>query len=194
VTLPAAYFERLYADSPDPWSFGERWYEQRKRDVTLAALPARRYRRAFEPGCSIGLLTEALADASEIALVAARERLGARPGVRIEHRVLPGGWPAGERPFDLVLLSELGYYFDAADLDRVVDRAVVSLADGGTLVSCHWRHPVEDYPLRGDQVQAAVRARPELRRVVLHEEVDFGLEVFTMGDQPTVAQREGLVQ
>jgi SAM-dependent methyltransferase len=202
VTLPAGYFDAMYANSPDPWSFRERWYEQRKRDVTMAALPARRYQRAFEPGCSIGLLTEALADrcdqllaadASEAALVAARQRLGARPGVRLERRMLPGGWPEGEPPFDLVVLSELGYYFDAGDLDLVLDLAAGSLADGGTLVACHWRHRVDDYPLAGDVVHAAVRARRELSRVVLHEEPDFLLEVFTVGEHPTVAQWEGLV-
>ncbi|MFE7421819.1 hypothetical protein [Rhodococcus sp. NPDC057529] len=56
-----SYFDAMYAASPDPWGFGDRWYEQRKYALTLAALPRPRYRRAFEPGCSIGILTAALA-------------------------------------------------------------------------------------------------------------------------------------
>lgn len=39
----------------DPWDFESRWYEQRKYALSAAMLPKPRYRRAFEPGCSIDL-------------------------------------------------------------------------------------------------------------------------------------------
>ena len=55
------YFEGIYADGPDPWGFETSEYERRKYDLTLAALPRRRYARALEPGCSIGVLTADLA-------------------------------------------------------------------------------------------------------------------------------------
>lgn len=202
MTLPADYFDAMYAGSPDPWGFRDRWYERRKRDLTLAALPARRYRRVFEPGCSIGLLSAALAercetllavDASEAAVASARANLAEHPHVRVETRALPEDWPRGEPSYDLIVLSEVGYYFDAADLDALVALAVASLHADGTLLACHWRHPVADYPLSGDQVHAAIARRPELCRVVWHEEPDLRLEVFTVGAQPSVAQREGLV-
>lgn len=51
---PAAYFEDMYRDAADPWHLAERWYERRKYDLTLAGLPLPRYRRAFEPACSVG--------------------------------------------------------------------------------------------------------------------------------------------
>jgi hypothetical protein len=51
----------MYEHANDPWGFADRWYEERKRAITLAALPDRRYRTAFEPGCSIGVLTADLA-------------------------------------------------------------------------------------------------------------------------------------
>jgi trans-aconitate methyltransferase len=51
----------LYRQHPDPWGYTSSWYEQRKYAITVACLPRRRYRRAFEPGCSIGVLTELLA-------------------------------------------------------------------------------------------------------------------------------------
>src|SRR6202012_892716 len=57
VTLGPGYFDAMYAAAPDPWGFEERWYEQRKNAISLALLPDRRYRAAFEPGCSIGVLT-----------------------------------------------------------------------------------------------------------------------------------------
>ena len=43
------YFEKLYKGNEDPWSFRERWYEQRKRNLTLAALPRSHYGSIFEP-------------------------------------------------------------------------------------------------------------------------------------------------
>ena len=42
-----AYFERLYGANPDPYGLRLRWYEQRKRELTLAALPHPRYRSAY---------------------------------------------------------------------------------------------------------------------------------------------------
>ena len=56
MTVRASYFDGMYADSPDPWGFTSRWYEGRKYAITVAMLPKARYREAFEPGCSIGVL------------------------------------------------------------------------------------------------------------------------------------------
>ena len=58
--LPDAYFDEMYATADDPWRLSTRWYDQRKYAITLALLPNRRYRHAFEPGCSIGTLTALL--------------------------------------------------------------------------------------------------------------------------------------
>ncbi len=55
------YFVDLYASDPDPWRLATSWYERRKYALTVDALPNERYRRAFEPGCSIGVLSELLA-------------------------------------------------------------------------------------------------------------------------------------
>jgi hypothetical protein len=51
--LPDAYFDTMHAASSDPWQLDTRWYEQRKYAITLSVPPRRRYRRAFEPGCSV---------------------------------------------------------------------------------------------------------------------------------------------
>ncbi|MBC7682848.1 MAG: hypothetical protein H7172_10975, partial [Ferruginibacter sp.] len=42
-SAPAAYFDALFKDTEDPWGFRTRWYETRKRALTLASLPADRY-------------------------------------------------------------------------------------------------------------------------------------------------------
>jgi Nodulation protein S (NodS) len=202
VTLPQSYFEDMYHRCADPWGFRDRWYERRKRDITMACLPDQHYRWGFEAGCSIGLVTSGLAhrcnrllavDSSEAAVLHAARAVDRFHHVRVEQRMLPEQWPIGER-FDLVVLSEVCYYFDASDLSALLDLAVSNLTPAGVLLACHWRHPVADYPLPGDVVHEAIAGRPELVRSVRHEEADFLLDVFTLGAQPTVAQKEGLVQ
>ena len=200
MTLPATYFAAMYAGAEDPWGFRSRWYEQRKRDVTLAALTRPRYRRAFEPGCSIGVLTAALAgrcdevvaaDVDERAVSTARSELARHGHVRVERLSVPQEWPDGM--FDLVVLSEVAYYFAPAELDLLLERAVGSLAPRGALLACHWRHPVPDYPASGDDVHGRLLARPELCQAVSHIEEDFRLDLLTLGPAPTPARREGLV-
>ena len=56
-----SYFEQMYRNHADPWGFESSLYEQRKYAVTVASLPRSRYCSAYEPGCSVGVLTELLA-------------------------------------------------------------------------------------------------------------------------------------
>ncbi len=200
MSLPADYFARMYAGTDDPWGFRTRWYEERKRAVTLAALDRPRYRRGFEPGCSVGVLTAGLAErcdallASDVdptAVAAARATVEAHPHVVVEQRSVPDGWPDGT--FDLVVVSEVGYYLDEGALSTLVDRVTTSLEPGGAVVVCHWRHRVDDYPLTGDAVHTAFREHAALTGAVRHEEEDFVLDLLTAGTTPSPARREGLV-
>ncbi|MFC0040505.1 class I SAM-dependent DNA methyltransferase [Actinomadura rayongensis] len=194
--MDPAYFDAMYAASDDPWGMASRWYERRKYAVTLALLPRPRYASAFEAGCSVGVLTAALAarcdrllacDLSPAAVAAASARA---PGARVERRVLPDEWPDGR--FDLIVLSEVLYYFGDDDLARVLDRAVAALEPGGTLLAVHWRHRVPEYPKTGDEVHAALAATP-LRPLAAHREEDFRAEAFTVGRPVSPAAAEGLV-
>ena len=204
--VPAAYFEAMYRDGDDPWSLASRWYERRKYGLTAAALPRARYRRAFEPGCSAGVLTALLAercdellswDREARAVAAARARVAGEPGARVERGMIPDAWPEGS--FDLIVLSEILYYFDEQSVERVLSRAVESLEAGGTLVAVHWRHPVPDHARSAEAVHAAVRATPGLARLAEHVEADFLLEVFVRADPGggapavSVAAAEGLL-
>ena len=115
--------------------------------------------------------------------------------VSVEQRRLPQEWPPGQ--FDLIVLSELGYYFDAVDLDQVLSSVAGSLEPGGALIAVHWRHPVADYPQSGDEVHGALSARAQalhLTRTVAHQELDFLLDVYlrTPPDAQSVAQQTGL--
>ena len=122
-SLPPGYFDDVYRANPDPWGFTTSPYESGKYAATLAALPRPRYANAFEAGCSIGVLTARLAprcnrllaiDVSEDALAQARARCAAFPHVRLERRLLPGEFPDADGPFDLILVSEVGYYLAIA--------------------------------------------------------------------------------
>ena len=203
MTLPPEYFERLYAADADPWGFASRWYEQRKYALTLAALPDPTYERGAEIGSSIGLLTTALAarcrelvavEASAAALELARARVPAN--VELRRGSVPKDWPAGR--YDLVVLSEVGYYLDRADLRRLLDLVARDAVPGATILACHWRHPAPDYPLTGDQVHEEINSRwPRISRI---EEEDFLLDVLQAVDirapaaAVSVARRTGLVR
>lgn len=198
MTLTSDYFERLYATREDPWGFRNRWYETRKRALTLAALTRPRYASIFEPACSIGELSAALAercdallacDSARAAVVTARGRLKDFPHVRVEKLTLPEEWPDGL--FELIVISEIGYYFSPDDLTRIVERALASLSRDGTLLACHWRPEVSEYALTGDRVHALLNETIDLPRLLRHEEDDFLLELWSRDDR-SVATLENL--
>jgi 2-polyprenyl-3-methyl-5-hydroxy-6-metoxy-1,4-benzoquinol methylase len=202
MRLPDAYFDRVYACADDPWQLSTRWYEQRKYAITLALLPHRRYRHAFEPGCSIGTLTELLAlrcdhvtavDVADAAVRSADARLreaGCRDRVTLARLSMDATWPPG--PFDLVLLSEVAYYLQADALARVLRRECARLKPGANVVAAHWRHAVADYPLTGDMAHAVMARTPGLTSLACYRDRDVVVEVFDTGDGRSVASREGV--
>lgn len=201
-SMTGADFDRFYAESgEDPWGFTDRWYEQRKRAITLASLPRERFGRAFEPGCSIGVLTEMLAprcaeliatDVSDAAVAHARRRTARFDQVSVSRGAVPAQWPDGE--FELVVLSEVGYYCGPVDLDRLATVAAASLTREGMILACHWRHRVQEYPLSGDQVHERLRAQPGLALLAQHTEEDFVLDVLVRRPAVSVARATGLVR
>ncbi|WP_245852494.1 PIG-L family deacetylase [Isoptericola jiangsuensis] len=196
-SLGRDFFDRFYAGRDDPWGFESRWYEARKRAVLLASLPRARFRHALELGCSTGVLTQELAarcdritgvDIADAPLASARERLG--DDAELLRLDTPRRWPDGS--FDLVVLSEVLYYYGRGDLDLTLDRVVRSLDADGVVVACHWRHEVPEYPLGGDEVHDVLRSRTDLAVQVRHEEDDFVLEVLARPPVRSVAATEGL--
>ena len=189
-SLPPRYFDDVYRANPDPWKFASSPYEAAKYAATLAALPRPLYASAFEAGCSIGILTAQLAarcgrllsvDISALALRAARERCAALNNVRFEQRTLPGEFPEG--PFDLILVSEVGYYLALPDLLKLRELTVRQLAPAGHLLLVHWTPEVHDYPLTGDEVHAtflefAQPGRGPLRHVSGRQEEKYRLDLF----------------
>ncbi len=183
--LSREYFEDLYTASPDPWDFATSDYEREKYGHTLAVLGGRHFERALEAGCSIGVFTEQLApycgallaiDASQKAVALAREQLDDTPNVRIERRTLPEEMPEG--PFDLIIASEILYYFDRTTMLAALKRLEEALAPGGSLLAVHWRRETKTYPLQGDEVHELIRAHTRLVRTREEATPDYRLDLY----------------
>jgi predicted TPR repeat methyltransferase len=183
--LGREYFERLYAQSYDPWNFETSEYERKKYERTLEALGGRRFERALEAGASIGVFTEMLAarcdellavDVSERAVAEARKRLSGREHVRVERRTLPEEMPRG--PFDLIVASEVLYYFTRQEMLAVLGTFERELAPGGTLLAVHWRRETRTYPLQGDEVHELLGEHTRLQNTKTIAEQDYRLDLF----------------
>ncbi|KRE52790.1 PIG-L family deacetylase [Phycicoccus sp. Soil748] len=192
-------FDAMFGDGDDPWGFESSWYEQRKRAVTMSCLPTARLGRVLEVGCSTGVLTAELAsratsvvatDLSAEAVARARRRFADVPGVQVLRLRAPQQWPEGE--FDVVVLSEIGYFWHADELDEALRRAVGCLAPHGVLVLCHWRHPVQGWPLDGDTVHRVASGIVGMETVVSHVEQDFRVDVLARPGFASPAAAEGL--
>ncbi|WP_460354407.1 SAM-dependent methyltransferase [Mycobacterium sp. ZZG] len=189
----------MYAQVADPWRLESRWYERRKYDITVALLPYARYRHAFEPGCSVGVLTQRLtgrcdhltsSDVSVAALDSTHRRLlgaGVRDKVTLLRGSLDGPWPAG--PFDLVVLSEVCYYLAPATLREVLDREVPRLRPAATVLAAHWRHDVEDYLMNGDHAHDIIGATDGLHHLGGYRDTDVVIDVFDTAGATSVAAR-----
>src|ERR1700677_1730087 len=156
-SLEPEYFESLYTKDPDPWRFATSEYERGKYAATLAAISGRKIRSAFEIGCSIGILTRQLAayceslfaiDVAPQALEQARMNCLGLSNVEFARMQIPKKWP--KKRFDLLVLSELLYYFCADDIRKIAHKSISSLTSGGAILLVHWTGET-DYPCPGDQ-------------------------------------------
>ncbi|MGB4780080.1 SAM-dependent methyltransferase, partial [Microbacterium sp.] len=199
-STPVDTFSRHYRERHDPWGVRTRWYERRKRALLAALLPHEHYGRALEIGSGVGELTAELAvrcnevvaiDVAAEAVERTRERVARHPHVhvtRADARTDLGAVTGA--PFDLVVLSEIGYYWSAADLAAVLD--AIDAVGTDLIAACHWRHLIGDAPQTGDAVHAAL-ARRAGARVARYADEDVIIEVFAPGGAPSVARAEGLV-
>jgi SAM-dependent methyltransferase len=195
----AARFEAMFNADADPWRYRSRWYEERKRALTLACLPQPVYASGFEPACANGELAAALAtrcerllasDGAAAAVAVARRRLAGLPHVEVRQAWLPQQWPA--QTFELIVLSEFGYYLPREQLERVAAQARASLRPGGTILACHWRRPIAGCALSGDEVQQCIGG--VLQLPVLGHCIDADLRIDVWSSHAgSVAQREGFI-
>jgi SAM-dependent methyltransferase len=194
-----AYFDAMFDASDDPWHYKNRWYEERKRALTLACLPQRRYASCYEPGCANGELSAALAqrcdrllisDGAVVAIELARQRVREMSNVRVMEAWTPHQWP--KESFDLIVISEFGYYLDTASLQALALKARDSLNPGGTVLACHWRWRIEGCEIDGDTVHQMLAASLGLSKLCHVLEPDLLIDVWC-ADPQSVAQREKLI-
>lgn len=178
-----AAFEARYLDQIDPWRFKTSPYECNRYEATMEALSRPRYLCALEPGCSVGELTARLAqrcerllatDVSPTATERARQRCRSFPNVRIEcvdvrDVVLP------DRP-DLIVLSEIGYYFDPQQLAALAHRLGTALLEGGTLIAVHWLGESTDHVLHGHETHEILLRTLPLRHERGEQHAGFRLD------------------
>jgi len=159
TTTSQEFFEVKYRQNADPWGFASSSSELERYRATAAALTQRRYRRAFEPGCSIGVLTRHLAsicdqveamDIAPSAVSSARERCKDLSNVAVVCGALPEVIPEGS--FDLIVLSEIGYYFYEQQLRSLANSLVERLSRPGILLAVHWLGSSDDHRMHGDRV------------------------------------------
>lgn len=162
-SLNAAYFDGIFETDEDPWDLASSDYEAAKFQHTHDALAGRRYGRALEIGCAHGVLTSRLiglcdtllaVDISTKALAKARDRVGDRPGLSLQRMAFPREMPDGA-PFDLVILSEVAYYWSVVDLDRAAEWLRDHVESAGWMILVHYTGET-DYPQTGDEAVAAL--------------------------------------
>jgi SAM-dependent methyltransferase len=164
-----AFFDSMYRANSDPWSFASSEYEGLRYQTLLQALGDDRFHHAFEPGCSVGVLTEQLSarcdrvdaiDISPTAVELARKRCSSLANVSIRcgsllHPMIEGGC-------DLVVFSEIGYYFEEETLREILSKLVASMKQQGTLLAVHWLGSSPDHLLSGDRVHEIIDEIDEL--------------------------------
>lgn len=141
----AGALESVYAANPDPWAAGSAHYryQRRKYEELVALLPARRFRRALDLGCGLGLLSRRLAahadnvvgvDIAPSAIARARALHPDLTNVTFEPYDLLALPASFDGCFDLVMVADVIYYLsplDDAILKSLASRIARLLSPGG---------------------------------------------------------------
>jgi trans-aconitate methyltransferase len=158
-TLSPEAFEARYHGGRDPWSLAASAYELNRYRTIMASLRMAAYGTIYEPGCSIGVLTQQLAaiatrviaiDIAPSAIDQAKLRCADQHNVQLICADLRTFVP--EVPLDLIVFSEVGYYFSPEELSRAASRLADCLLPAGEFVAAHWLGSSADHVLHGNRV------------------------------------------
>lgn len=185
LTTSEEFFEQKYRTQDDPWNFAHAAYEQARYDSVIACLGPKSYHRAFEPGCSVGVLTERLAklclqveacEISQTAVQRAQRRCASLPNVHIWHGSIRDAEPQG---CDLLVLCEIGYYFTENEWFHIAMRLTDALCPSATVLACHWLGTSEDHLVHGDVVHQTLQILPGLEHEYAERHANFRLDRWT---------------
>lgn len=147
-------------------------HERLRHQSIMSALPRRYYAHAFEPGCGAGELTAQLVktcgrvsaiDVLPDKVARARARCAPWGSADIRCADLRDHMP--EKPVDLMVFSELGYYFSAPELIDIARNLVNRMTPGGEFIAAHSLNPEMDPVLHADAVHCQLLANLPLRWV-----------------------------
>ena len=93
----------------------------------------------------------------------------------VERRTLPEEMPGG--PFDLIVASEILYYYTREEMLATLRSFERELARGGVLLAVHWRRETRTYPLQGDEVHELLLEHTRLRNIKTIVEPDYRLDL-----------------
>jgi SAM-dependent methyltransferase len=185
-TTSQEFFDAIYERSCDPWSFATDPTERARYSEIVSLLGSADFRSGFEPGCSIGELTVMLAahcqqllaiDISPRAVALARRRCRELAHVEVRHGRLPDDLPGPG--IDLVVLSEIGYYFTADQLVEVLDTLAELASERALLVGSHWTGVSADHLLSGDEVHSIIGAHGRWRTTSSHKRSSYVVGSWT---------------
>ncbi len=169
------FFDDLHRSSPsgDPWEFGSTPNEVARHEHLAALLDGEPSEFALEIGCSTGHLTRRLAghtsmllavDTSSAAIDVARRTCNGVTGLELRVAHVPDELTERDRDVDLVVLSEVGYYFDEAGLAALLDDIARRSVRGARLLGAHWTGTSPDHVLDAATTHRLIDAHPGWER------------------------------
>jgi protein-L-isoaspartate O-methyltransferase len=169
----------------DPWNMAGSECERDRYQATMGALLRGSYKSAFEPGCSGGELTVQLArvcehvtatDIAPSAVAFAQRRCAHFANVDISCADLAASRPKG--PFDLILMSAIGYFFTPSQLIAIAKAAAAELVCGGEFVAVHRLAGGSDQVLHGDAVHSLLSAHLPLEWIKGDRDARFRIDTW----------------
>lgn len=144
-TYGPRWSNELYEKKEDPYHFNDSPYETEKYAHMMRLLNGRTYGSALEIGAAEGAFTQLLApscssylaiEVAEAAVARAKDRLAGYANVTFVHAALPNQMPDGK--FDLIIASDVLYYFPKDVLLDLTCRFEEALEPGGLLFAQHY--------------------------------------------------------
>lgn len=186
-SLDSEYFKQVYDANEDPWNFETSRYEAAKYAATIAALPKENYENVLEIGCSIGVLTQLLAqksthllatDISQKALDLAGKRCINLKNVSFKKLNFQNELPDDQ--YDLIMVSEVAYYLSPTDWEFAIGNLYGKLKTDGNIVLVHWLPEVHDYPQTGDEVHNSFEKlmKDKMTNVFSTRETSYRIDVW----------------
>jgi len=186
-SLNSDYFKEVYDANEDPWNFETSEYEAAKYAATIAALPKKHYENVLEIGCSIGVLTQLLAqkstqllatDISQKALDLASRRCTDLKNISFQKLNFQKELPDDQ--YDLIMISEVAYYLSSTDWESAIISLFDRVKSNGNIVLVHWLPEVHDYPQTGDEVHESFEKlmKEKMTNVFSNREENYRIDVW----------------